>query len=66
MSKGIVTACVGKRRYDTEQEALEATQYLRKTQDLSLSVYRCTVCGGWHLTKKRGRKKRCAKLRRNP
>jgi len=50
--------CQGKRRYATEQEALqvgEEQQLLNFGQDLILSTYRCNICGGWHLTRKENR-----------
>jgi hypothetical protein len=44
----------GKRKYDTEGEALAtAAHQIATTQALqALRAYRCTWCEAWHLTKK--------------
>jgi hypothetical protein len=42
MSKYQTSSCLRKRRFPTEAEALEASNGFR--------VYRCPVCGGYHLT----------------
>jgi hypothetical protein len=44
-----------KRRFKSEGEALKAAelQMLEKMM-LELSVYKCDICGQWHLTRKTG------------
>lgn len=46
------SVCQRKRRFSTEAEARRAadTQMLTDVQ-LSLDVYRCDHCRGWHLTR---------------
>jgi hypothetical protein len=47
-----VNNCDTKRRYKTEKEALAAADYqMLVNQNLELSVYKCELCGGWHLTR---------------
>ncbi len=40
-----------KRRYFSEQEALNVAAYLHTAREISLRVYKCGTCGYWHLTK---------------
>lgn len=48
-----ISNCDSKRRYPTERQAREVADYqMLINLNLSLSVYRCEVCGGWHLTRK--------------
>jgi len=43
--------CAAKRRFPTEKQALEAASIQMLTNfQLELSVYRCDICHGWHLT----------------
>ena len=58
MTKSIVSACIGKQRYDTELEALETAKHIRKEQSISLSVYHCGVCLGWHLTRRQTKRRK--------
>lgn len=44
--------CSEKRRYATEREARETADYqMLLNLDLELAVYKCELCGGWHLTR---------------
>lgn len=50
--------CDGKRKYRSEPLAVRQA---RRKQDLygkPCDYYRCTVCGGWHLTTNRNRRAR--------
>ncbi len=43
--------CQQKRRYGNEREALEVAAYqMLLKPELQLGVYKCELCGGWHLT----------------
>jgi hypothetical protein len=45
--------CQQKRRYVNEKMAEAAAEHQMLLQyDLELSVYKCDVCGGWHLTRR--------------
>lgn len=47
-------ACQTKRRYPDEVTALASGAYAStQTGDVDLYVYRCPLCLGWHLTRKR-------------
>lgn len=46
-------ACVGKRTYAFQSEALQAVPPGRK-----MTAYQCELCGGWHLTSKNRKGKR--------
>jgi hypothetical protein len=44
--------CDRKRRFAREKEALDAAEYqMLITPSLELAVYKCDLCGGWHLTR---------------
>jgi hypothetical protein len=44
--------CDQKRRFVREKEALDAAEYQMLIKPtLDLSVYKCELCGGWHLTR---------------
>jgi rubrerythrin len=46
-------SCQNKRRYKTEQEARKmADLQILEKMNLELSVYKCDICGFWHLTRK--------------
>jgi hypothetical protein len=47
----------GKRKYETEGEALATAAHQKSTGDAKteLRAYRCNWCGAWHLTKKTGK-----------
>ncbi|MDB5178035.1 MAG: iviTM7 [Candidatus Saccharibacteria bacterium] len=46
------SSCQTKRRFGTERQAKEAADYqMLVKSDLELSVYKCELCGGWHLTR---------------
>lgn len=43
--------CIQKRRFTSEQEALDAAEYqMFMKMSLQLGVYKCDYCHGWHLT----------------
>lgn len=46
-------ACGTKTRYTTEAEAEKQRRYFQRIRDVDLRIYRCPLCLGWHLTKKR-------------
>ncbi len=47
-----ISGCQNKRKFRNEREALEAAEYQMLIKpSLELSVYKCDVCGGWHLTR---------------
>jgi hypothetical protein len=48
-----VTICIRKRRYETEERALEALANiaeLPRTDRIPTRAYACPVCSGWHVT----------------
>ena len=48
-----VSNCQAKRRFTSEKEALSAAEHQMLTQpNLELTVYKCELCGGWHLTRR--------------
>jgi hypothetical protein len=46
--------CRRKRRFATEREADDAA-YRARMEGRQLGIYRCDLCGGWHLTSRPGR-----------
>ena len=56
----------GKRKYETEGEALATAAHQISTNDApkGLRPYRCQYCESWHLTKGEGRDKRSQKPKR--
>ncbi|MDB5168152.1 MAG: iviTM7 [Candidatus Saccharibacteria bacterium] len=50
-----VSNCQQKRRFSTERQAQESAEYQMLVQsNITLSVYKCELCGGWHLTRQAG------------
>ena len=48
-----ISSCDTKRRFGTKIQAEAAADYQNLIQsELELSVYRCELCGGWHLTRR--------------
>ncbi|MDB5165493.1 MAG: iviTM7 [Candidatus Saccharibacteria bacterium] len=46
--------CDQKRRFDTEKKARDAAEYQMLIKpELELDVYKCELCGGWHLTRQK-------------
>lgn len=45
--------CDGKRRYPDEWTARAAGQYIEAKEGVSLWLYPCSVCRGFHLTSQR-------------
>lgn len=44
--------CQTKRRFTSEKEAVSAAEHqMLVRHDLELTVYKCELCGGWHLTR---------------
>lgn len=50
MSRTLTGLCLKKRRFVTQEEAQATATHVYKTAGLKLNVYKCPVCGGWHLT----------------
>ncbi|WP_130811107.1 hypothetical protein [Olsenella sp. Marseille-P4559] len=46
----LMKACLSKQRYATRQEAEETAALCAQHGTHGLAVYRCSHCGGWHLT----------------
>lgn len=40
-----------KRRYFSEMQAVNTVTYLQEAKGIALRVYKCGICGYWHLTK---------------
>jgi hypothetical protein len=48
-----VSNCQNKRRFDNEKQALDAADHqMLVNPNIVLSVYKCELCGGWHLTRR--------------
>jgi len=46
------SGCETKTRYDSEAKALEAADFrMLENISVTLTVYQCDVCQGWHLTR---------------
>ena len=43
-------SCAAKNRYDTEERAIHACIVASASRGVKLDWYRCTRCGGWHIT----------------
>ena len=43
----------GKKRYHTEKEGSDAADIAELQRGITLDVYRCELCGSWHLTSNR-------------
>jgi len=50
--KKITNSCLRKSRYETIQEAKKVADYYKDKENLTLRIYKCKPCGGYHLTKK--------------
>lgn len=50
--------CLRKNRYGTRDEALRVAVQRTKAGAPKLKVYGCTLCGGFHLAKAKGRRSR--------
>ena len=48
-------ACASKNRYATKSDAQEAILRCAEHGTRGLHAYRCSYCGGWHLTSKQPR-----------
>lgn len=56
-SLNLVGYCSRKIRYSTDQEAQSVLAYLReRSPQMTLSIYRCQVCRGRHITSHAGTK----------
>lgn len=51
-------SCVGKRCYLTCRAAKDEAKYYKSKGGRRFYPYTCTVCGGWHLTRKSKRRQR--------
>lgn len=47
--------CFSKTRYNTKEEADKTADYIYETENVMLYVYKCPICNGFHLTKKKGK-----------
>lgn len=47
-----IAACRAKQRFPSEREADNAA-YRKRMEGVSLSIYACPWCEGWHLTSRR-------------
>jgi hypothetical protein len=44
-----------KKMYNSPEEAQDMIQYIKESRQVrEIKVYRCTICGFWHLTSKSG------------
>lgn len=50
MSRPLTGFCLKKRRFNTKEEAQATATYVYKTSGTKLNVYKCHICGRWHLT----------------
>ena len=48
--KGLISSCLKKKRYKTEQIAQEAINRIHKKRKVNLRIYFCKECLGYHLT----------------
>lgn len=48
-----LASCRQKRRFETEREADDAA-YQARMDGRELGIYHCELCGGWHLTRRKG------------
>ena len=48
--KGLVSSCLKKKCYKTEQIAQEAINRIHKKRKVNLRIYFCKECLGYHLT----------------
>ena len=52
-----VNVCNAKRRFHTQEQAEHGAEHSWKKRRVRMKVYECPVCGGWHMTHKRRRKR---------
>lgn len=50
--------CLRKNRYDTREEAEGVAEHRQREAGIKLKVYGCPLCGGFHLAKAKGRRRR--------
>ena len=50
VSKVLTSFCLKKRKFNSREAAQAVATHVYKTVGLKLNVYKCHVCGGWHLT----------------
>lgn len=53
MTPRAITNCQSKKRYDTRDQAVAQEDYLWREKGVDVSVYKCPMCEGWHLTRSR-------------
>lgn len=57
--------CLSKRKHATREDAIKARDLQNKIcYPLKLNIYRCGICGGWHLTGRKSRYKLLKEIRR--
>lgn len=52
MPRGTRRMCYRKRRFHSELDARLKAMEIEQRRSVRLGVYRCPLCGGWHLTSK--------------
>jgi hypothetical protein len=50
--KKITHDCLRKRRYSTIPEVKAVVDFYKQAENLTLRIYKCRHCSGYHLTKK--------------
>lgn len=54
----IAKGCLGKVRHETEEEARQHIDYIYDTTGDIMDYYKCQICGGYHLTSKKGKRRK--------
>ena len=52
MPRGTRRMCYRKRRFHSELDARLKAMEIEQRRSVRLGVYKCPLCGGWHLTSK--------------
>ena len=50
--------CFSKSAYDTYEDAMETAEYILLTEHVRLFPYKCPICGSYHLTSQKVRKRK--------
>lgn len=51
MGKRNIDSCLSKTAYNSYEEAAQTAKYVYETEGIKLKVYKCLICGNYHLTK---------------
>lgn len=46
-----IDSCLSKTSYETYEDALATLNYVYETEGIKLKIYKCPICGNYHLTK---------------